>query len=348
MFRTKIQAGFAASVTSSSSYSFVNQEHSFLLYRPKWPATFALAALQKADIHHDAAKGTWSGLQGRSAPVVVSIGSGAGADAEAFLQLGCIVYGIEPNSEFREMAVKTLGKKYPTRFFSIKGNAHELNLPPLFMTDLIVCAQALHTFRSDILRFPLSEALARFNWKAILPDDNIKRISIWYYNIDPSVSGLIDLDKRLRKCSDIYASSKTPLLDAPYFEPAQFQHYISVDEMTVSSAQPVDTSVFNLVSFKKWLSSYSFYPKTPEEEARILEEVSVWFALHKNERDEIEIRYTGFISQGPLRLTPYFECAKTSALPPPSPISLAARNTCAEKQPFWPSTPVKTFLQARL
>lgn len=320
----------------ASSYSFTHQEQDYFQFRPRWSTRFAWAALKKLGVEYDEKTHRWSGLDGRDRPVIVSVGSGAGSDAEAFLQIGCSVYGVEPNAEFRELASNNLGAKYPGRFFSVEGTAHKLNLPVSLKPDLMVCAQALHTFNSDVLRFPSSEALARQSWKAILPDDDENRISIWYYNLDPIFPAIPDLDQRLRKVSASYAKSKTTILYAPLFEPSQFQHYISAEQMSVSSAQLVHQSHFNLEATKKWLKSFSFYPKDSAEETTVVAELAAWFELHKNQQHEIELNYIGFITQGPLRATPYFPNQKSAVELPPSPLTLNQRSARDDSQYFWP------------
>lgn len=320
----------------SASYSFSHQEQDYFQFRPRWSTRFAQAALERLGVYNDEETHRWSGINGRERPVIVSIGSGAGSDAEAFLQIGCIVYGVEPNAEFRELSTKNLGAKYPGRFYSVDGTAHQLNLPSSVKPDLMVCAQALHTFSSDVLRFPSSEALARQSWKAILPDDNENRISIWHYNLDPIFPAVPDLDQRLRKVSPSYAKSKTSILYAPLFEPSQFQHYISADKLSVSTAQPVHQSRFHLEAAKKWLKSFSFYPKDSAEEAAVLAEFNIWFELYKNQQNEIELNYIGFIAQGPLRATPYFQNQKSVLELPLSPLTLDQRRVCDDDPDFWP------------
>lgn len=334
--------------TPSTSYSFAHQEQDYYQFRPRWSKRFAQAALQKLGVEYNEKSNCWSGLNNPSRPVIVSIGSGAGSDAEAFLQLGCVVYGVEPNAEFRQLSAKNLGSKYPGRFFSVNGNAHQLNLPAYLKPDLIVCAQALHTFRSDVLRFASSESLARKSWKAVLPDDDRNRVSIWYYNLDPLFPAVSDLDRRLRRVSPSYANSKTTFLYSPPFEPSQFQHYISADKMAVSAAQPVDQSRLNFEGVKKWLKSFSFYPKDSAEEARVLAELTDWFEVHKNKQNEIELHYIGFITQGPLRSTPYFEIQKNPTLPPPSPLTLAQRSISTDSPDFWPAAALMPRLRSRL
>lgn len=334
MFSSILESRIAPKL--SSSYSFLHQEQDYYQFRPRWSNRFALAALQRIGVQYDERTDRWSGLNNRATPVIISIGSGAGSDAESFLQLGCIVYGVEPNAVFRELASRSLGSKYPGRFFSVNGDAHQLNLPISLKPDLIVCAQALHTFRSDILGFSSSESLARKSWEAILPDDNRNRISIWYYTLDPVLPAVADLDLHLREVSPSYANSKTAILYSPLFEPSEFQHYISADKMAVSTAQPVDHSHLNFENVKKWLKSFSFYPKNSAEEARVLTELSAWFERHKNKKDEIDLYYIGFITQGPLRATPFFQNQKNSFLLPPSPLTTVQRYMGENSHDFWP------------
>jgi hypothetical protein len=220
----------------------------------------------------------------------------------------------------------------------VDGNAHKPNLPEGLQADLFVCAQALHTFRSDVLCQKASEALARLRWRPFLPEDPACRISIWYYNLDAANAAMIDLDRRLKLSSTTYANSKTPFLDAIFFEPSEFQEYISAEQMRVSNAQAVDRKTLSLESLKKWLRSFSFYPKNPEEEKQILRELEQWHEQHKNKQGMMELSYLGFITQGPLRLTaPFHDLLNKKIIPPASPITQKARKEKNSVQPgFWP------------
>lgn len=313
-----------SSPKASKEYSFNDQEFDYALFRPSWPTSFAIAALERAKIDYRT-----------STPVVVIIGSGAGADAKPFLELGCVVYAIEPNHELRKLAVAKLAEY--KQFYSINGNAHQLNLPAPIKADLIVCAQALHTFSGEVLGNPHSEGEARSQWQTILPDDNEDRVSIWYYNIDAASPHLLTLHQTLIANSKDYAKSKTQFLDATMFEPTKFQHYIQATNMQMSTAQHVDDTLLTPATYMRWLRSYSFYPKDKEEIAQVTVAMNAWFDLHKNDHDEIKFTYIGFIAQGPLRKTPHLNLNPHIKLE--SPITHAARmaeNKAASA--FWPST----------
>ncbi len=322
----------------SREYSFANQEVDYSLFRPQWPVSFARAALEHADIRYISKISQWLGLENHIIPVIVIIGSGAGADAQPFLELGCIVYGIEPNAELRRLAVEKFSSHYPN-FISIDGDAHTLNLPEMVKADLIVCAQALHTFSAETTGYVGSEGLARQSWKDILPNDQRNRLSIWYYNIDASVPAVVDLDAVLKQASVTYAKSKTPFLNAPMLEPQKFQHYIAADAMAISTAQFVDQAKLNSDTMIRWLRSFSFYPKVHEEERQVICALHAWFERNKNVDNEVVLPFYGFISQGPLRATPYFQTGYQGTKHLVSPISLAMRNEAKDEiAPFWPTT----------
>ncbi len=319
----------------ATTYDFLNKEQSYFLFRPKWPKEFALAALQQAGIELHENTGLWSGIDNKLiAPAVICIGSGSGSDPEALLNAGCIVYAVEPNAELRALAENRLKAKFPHHFFSIEGNAHNLNLPENLIADVIVCAQALHTFAAEINGATASEALARERWQKHLPDDNRNRLSIWYYNLDARNKKILSLHALLRSMCLSYQKSKTPLVDAEMFEPSKFQHFINAADMHISTAQPVDRKNLNYADFIQWLESYSFFPNTAAEKNVLMSALSTWFAENKNRDDKINIDYIGFISQGPLRKTPYFGEAKHFMLEK-SPISTNGICTHHFDLPFW-------------
>lgn len=277
-------------------YSFIAQESDYSRFRPLWPQTFALNALARADIHSQSRR-----------PVVACIGSGTGADVQPFLNLGCIVYGIEPNAEFRNIALRRFQQEYGDRFISVDGNATNPNLPEGTLVDIIVCAQALHTFSAKATGKHSIEEEARQAWLKILPDDSRARLSIWYYNLDPTQLAAIELDSILKQFNPNYGQSVTPLLNASAIEPSEFLPYIEAHNMSISHAQFISTiTLRNQDELLGWLKSYSFFSRIQEAD---LEEYKpallALFNKHKNHDGVIEFRFVGFISQGALRKTRY-------------------------------------------
>lgn len=286
-------------------YSFKGKEEAYTKYRPSWPTSFALASLEKLGIHYESKSDTWSGIGSRKTPVVVCIGPGTGADPRAFLELGCIVYGVEPNEEFRNILSNTLFREYPKeQFIVINGTAHQLNLPPKLNVDLIVCAQSLHTFRTESLHLTSSEELARTHWQEILPKDAKNRLAIWYYNLDASEESTTELHNTLSKTCTAYAESKTSFLNPPFFEPRDFQFYIHPDAMHISRAHLIDTVTLSKESLASWLKSFSFGPKESDPEyANTNSGLLNWFHRYSDDNQVIKLHFWGFIAQGSLRST---------------------------------------------
>jgi hypothetical protein len=295
---------------SESVYAFSSREIHYDNFRPQWPSTFALASLQQVGFRYDRLKRIWYGPAGRCEPVVLSVGAGAGADASAFLELNCRVYAVEPNDAFRAIASRRFAS-YGDKFLAIDGNAHALNLPLGLKVDLIVCAQALHTFRSEILHIAGSEERARKAWREFLPNDNKDRIAIWYYNLDPTNSAMLDLHDGLKSVSARYAASQTPFLNAPLFEPTEFQHYIQASRLSISAAKTMASLSLTKAALMSWLKSYSFGPKEGDDETAVTELLSIWFDRYRK-GSVVHLTYVGFIAQGPLRRTEYKNVSRFS------------------------------------
>jgi SAM-dependent methyltransferase len=77
------------------------------------------------------------------ASVIADIGSGTGLSAIPFLNIGCTVFGIEPNAEMRAAGERLLGTN--PRFHSVAGTAEQTTLPDTSV-DLVVAGQAFHWF----------------------------------------------------------------------------------------------------------------------------------------------------------------------------------------------------------
>lgn len=74
---------------------------------------------------------------------VADIGCGTGLLAERFLELGCEVFGVEPNAEMRAAGARMLAG-YP-RFRPVEGRAETTTLPD-GAVDFVTAGQAFHWF----------------------------------------------------------------------------------------------------------------------------------------------------------------------------------------------------------
>jgi SAM-dependent methyltransferase len=118
-----------------TSERFSDRVENYIKYRPRYPH----AAVQYlANI---------AGLNPGSA--VADVGSGTGISAEPLLELGCVVYGIEPNEPMRRAAEQILAG-FPS-FVSVDGSAEATALPDSSV-DCVVCAQAFHWFDREKAR----------------------------------------------------------------------------------------------------------------------------------------------------------------------------------------------------
>lgn len=78
--------------------------------------------------------------------IVADIGSGTGIFSKELLELGCKVYGVEPNEDMRREAEKKL--RMYSNFQQVNGAAERTTLPDRSV-DLITVAQAFHWFDKE-------------------------------------------------------------------------------------------------------------------------------------------------------------------------------------------------------
>ena len=89
-------------------------------------------------------------IYGLSADTMVAdIGSGTGKLTRQLLELGCTVFGVEPNVEMRQVAELELSS-FPN-FWSVDGDASSTGLPDESV-DVITAAQAFHWFPVEEFR----------------------------------------------------------------------------------------------------------------------------------------------------------------------------------------------------
>jgi ubiquinone/menaquinone biosynthesis C-methylase UbiE len=108
---------------------FSSRVKNYVKYRPKYPSTIIEFLTNKRILSKDS--------------IIADIGSGTGILSQIFLENGNIVYGIEPNSEMRNAAEKTL--KHYKNFISINGTAEKTTLNR-DNVDLITAGQSFHWF----------------------------------------------------------------------------------------------------------------------------------------------------------------------------------------------------------
>jgi SAM-dependent methyltransferase len=281
---------------STGRYSFRGQHEDYAQYRPRWPASFAAAALARAGTNE---------TMGDRTPLVASIGAGTGSDAATFLSLGCEVLLVEPNEDLLNVARKRLGSVGRAIFRHAHADDFVLPNRPV---DLMVVAQAMHTLK-DRFSGDGSEEHCRRHWLRALKPDGRQRLSIWYYNPAPAAESTHILHNLLLAHCRTYRESGTPFLNAEFFRPYNFRPWIEPSEAYISGLIEVDVVRLARGEVQHWLESYSFRPDDQAELARLSKLLCEgWFDRFAC-NGVLEIQYQGIIVQGALR-------AASPALPP--------------------------------
>lgn len=130
----------------------------YVRYRPGYPATVLDYFRQ--------------GLGLAPASVVADVGSGTGLSAEPFLRAGNTVYCVEPNTDMRAAAERSLGR-HPG-FRSVDGSAEATGLPD-GSADFILCAQAFHWFDRAKARAEFARIARPGAWVVLMWNDRRKQ-----------------------------------------------------------------------------------------------------------------------------------------------------------------------------
>jgi SAM-dependent methyltransferase len=96
---------------------------------------------------------------------VADIGSGTGFLSKLFLNLGCRVIGVEPNTAMRQAGEKLLAQ-YP-RFTSLDARAEQTGLADASV-DLVAAGQAFHWFAAAEARQEFHRILQPPRWVALI------------------------------------------------------------------------------------------------------------------------------------------------------------------------------------
>lgn len=110
---------------------FSDRAMNYHLYRPGYPEEIIAIIKEITKIKNDSK--------------IADIGSGTGIFTQLLSKLGCIVYGVEPNKEMRELSDKVLSRN--SNFVSVEGRAEKTTLQDNSI-DLITVAQAIHLFET--------------------------------------------------------------------------------------------------------------------------------------------------------------------------------------------------------
>jgi SAM-dependent methyltransferase len=134
-----------------SANRFTSRVEAYARFRPSYPRQ-ALDPLQRE-----------CGLT--PASKIADIGSGTGLLAHLFLEFGCEVFGVEPNSKMREAAQRLLAGR--GSFHSVDGQAEATTLPGQSM-DFVTAGQAFHWFDPAAARNEFQRILRPGGWVVLV------------------------------------------------------------------------------------------------------------------------------------------------------------------------------------
>lgn len=164
-----------------SKKRFSNRVDEYAKYRPSYPVSIIPFLTEK------------HGLTSES--VIADIGSGTGISSKMFLDLGCQVFGVEPNEEMRSRSKSELHAHQ--KFTAVDGSSNATSLPSASV-DFVVVAQALHWFDLQLCKIEFSRIL-KANGKVI----------VIYNQRSETAPGLAqDYQKLLEKYGQSYKESR--------------------------------------------------------------------------------------------------------------------------------------------
>src|SRR3954465_7534109 len=106
---------------------FSNRAENYARHRPTYPPELVATLIADAGL--------------ASASVIADVGSGTGISSSLFLDQGCTVYAVEPNTGMRAVAERAFAGN--ARFVSVAGSAESTTLPNASV-DFVTVAQAFH------------------------------------------------------------------------------------------------------------------------------------------------------------------------------------------------------------
>ncbi len=203
---------------------FSTRVENYIRYRPGYPPG-VIATLQEA-----------CGLS--PAAWVADIGSGTGLLSRCFLDLGCQVFGVEPNPEMRAAAERLLAGY--ASFTSLDGAAEATGLPPSSV-DFAAAGQAFHWFNPSLARQEFARILRPGGWVVL----------VWNERRVESTAFLRDYEALLQTCGTDYRQVDHRNVEAnpdtlpgffggPYhqarFDNAQVFDYVGLEGRLLSSS----------------------------------------------------------------------------------------------------------------
>jgi len=135
---------------------FSSRVEDYVRYRPQYPGGVANLLPQEC------------GLAPNSR--VADIGSGTGLLARLFLDFGCEVFGVEPNSEMRHAGERALATE--ARFLSVDGRAEATTLPAQSV-DFVTAGQSFHWFEREPARAEFRRILRPGGWVVLVWNERL-------------------------------------------------------------------------------------------------------------------------------------------------------------------------------
>ncbi len=253
-------------IATDPKLRFSNRVEDYVRYRPGYPRA-VIDLLRKE-----------CGLTADS--VVADIGSGTGFLARLFLEVGNVVYGVEPNAPMREAGERLL-EEFP-KYHSVAGSAEATTLPDSSV-DLIVAGQAFHWFDRERCRAEFLRILRRDGWVAV----------VYNHRKNDSSAFASEYEQTLRTYGTDYAGVAERHVDqekmAAFFAPGKF-----------SDEHFKNEQLFDFAGLKGRLLSSSYSPKEDHPNyPPMMAELERIFAAHE-EYGYVRLEYDTQVSYGRL------------------------------------------------
>lgn len=242
---------------------FNNRVEFYLKYRPGYPAKIIDILRKEIDfnVKFD----------------IADIGSGTGLLSRLFVNLGNIVYGVEPNDEMRNAAEKIFSENY--NFISIKGTAEKTNLANECV-DLITAAQSFHWFNTELAKKEFKRILRKDGYVVII--FNVRKNNTPFMKAYNELQENMDSDFKQVRLENI---KKQHIAD--FFKSKKFI------EKHLDTSQELD-----FPSLRGRFLSCSYVPLTGPENKRVIKELkSIFDKYNKNNRVIIEYQTKIYIGK---------------------------------------------------
>jgi SAM-dependent methyltransferase len=135
---------------------FSSRVEDYIRYRPSYPVE--IVSLLERDCALTAAAR------------IADIGSGTGFLSSLFLNLGCEVFGVEPNPEMRAAGERLLAGEL--RYHSVDGRAEATGLDPASV-DFVTAGQAFHWFHRTAARAEFARILRPPGWVVLVWNERL-------------------------------------------------------------------------------------------------------------------------------------------------------------------------------